>query len=447
MDSIDEEEIKNTGTYSVRLPWSEIRANVYPFFQNSNPTGDAGAFRRARTRLMKTLPFRSLRLASLDSAFDKMPKGTNLGAPTFSNDKKFAKMYLERAKSITSADDLFEFVVFWRGQPNGTPVPKQRTVMGGDHLDTILWERILIPLLDVLRKVPGNAAWNDPDYVDLAITELLEYAGRNKLVIVSGDQSKYDAHLSAPIINVVFDFLESVFQASDSFIINVLREHFLHGGLICPDGILTGRNGAVMSGSGGTNPVDGLGNQFASYYVAEAFGCELARMEVMGDDFVDVFTKDVLDDLEEIMESIGLVVNKEKQFVSDRSCHYLQRWHSLDYKIDGICRGVRSPFRALNGMMSRERTVSGWNEMMDSVRWYMQGEMVRWDKRFVPFVKLMKEGDRVTKAGIDPYEVVQRAGGTKKVRRVLRIQSFPFNVKEPEGIDKFAITKVLRSLM
>lgn len=446
MDAIDDKELKKIGTFSVRLPFEEIRDTLYAYFDNPNPLGDPKSFRMARERLMSLVPYRSLRSAPLTHAFGKMPKGTNLGCPLFSNEPEDAYVYLERARTIKSASEIYPFVLFWRGQANGTPIPKQRHVCGGDHVDTILWESLLIPLLETLRRMPGFAAWNDISYIDETMTELLQFADRLNTVVISGDFKNFDTTLSSHIINTCFDCCESWFQKNDSRIINILREEFLTTGVICPDGVLSDRNGAVMSGSGGTNIIDSLANLFAAEYVSARTGVDLRRCEVMGDDSVSVYELDLSQDLEEIMAEIGLVASSDKQFISARSCHYLQRWHSLDYTIDGVSHGVRSPYRFLSGAMSYETLRGGWNKFMDSTRWVMQLEQCRWDKRFKSLVAFVKEGDSVLRSGMDPVDVFKAAGGPSQIRKVMRIESFPFNVKEPEGVAAFATTSVLRAL-
>lgn len=446
MDQIDEEEIDKIGTYSIRLPFEKIRDSLFEYFQNDNPLGETQSFEIARGKILSLIPFRSLRRASLTSAFQKMPTDTNLGAPTWSRSREYAGSYLERATSIESYLDIEPFTLFWRGTANGTSIPKQRHVMGADHVDTILWETILIPLLDVLRDKSGFSAWKSPNDVDLAITELLTFAKRNGREVVSGDHSKFDTRLSRHIINVCFDFIESSFSAADAPIINILREEFLYTGVICPDGLITGKDGGVMSGTGGTNLIDSLGNYFASEYVAAVLKVNLERVEILGDDFVSVWSSPVSGELEDVMLEIGLATNSEKQFISDSSCHYLQRWHSMDYLVNGLARGVRSPFRALNGMMSYERLRDKWNKYMDSARWIMQANMVEWDKRFRSFVGILKKGDEIMSSGMDPVAIFKAAGGSAKIRQVLGIASFPFNVKRPEGVDAFSVTRVLRSL-
>jgi len=446
MDQIDEDEIKKIGPYSIRLPFDKIRGGLLEYFETPNPRGDPWCFEYARQRLMRLVPARSLRPLVLDSAFGFMPKETNLGLPLLTRSKEDAVQYLRRARYINSYLQIYPFVLFWRGQPNGTNEPKQRHVSGADHVDTILWESFLQPMLVALRSQKGFAAWNDAEYVDLAVTELLSNSVGMGYEIVSGDHSHFDSHLSMNIINTVFDCVEAWFESSAARTINVLREEFLHTGIVCPEGWWDGRAGAVMSGTGGTNMVDSLGNLFASWYCAARTGTELFRCEVLGDDFVSVWTNPISDHLEELMSEIGLVTNQDKQFISASSCHYLQRWHSMEYTLDGIARGVRSPFRALNGMLSYERLRRGWNKYMDSARWIMQGEQVRWDKRFGRFVALLKKGDSVMSSGVDPTDVFKLAGGSTVVRRVLGIESFPFNVKNPEGVSSFAITGVLRAL-
>jgi len=56
----------------------------------------------------------------------------------------------------------------------------------------------------------------------------------------------------------------------------------------------------------------------------------------------------------------------------------------------------------------------------------------------------MKKGDVILSTGIDPTEVIRRAGGPSHVREALGIASFPFNISAPEMVETFSVTRALR---
>jgi hypothetical protein len=317
-----------------------------------------------------------------------------------------------------------------------------------DHAETILGASILHPVLDVLSQRPGFSAWRDDLSVDMAITSLLEHATKLDVSIVSMDYSGFDSSVSASLIHIIFELLRYWFAERDVLRLNLLESVFTSSGLVCPDGMWLGRDGSVPSGSALTNLIDSLVNLVAGLFVARVLGVQLVRYEVLGDDSVFLFSRSLPGaEISQAVKELGLETNPDKVWVSKESAHYLQRLHSINYQIDGVCRGVRSLYRTLSGMMSYERwTSEGWSGYMDTARWIMQAENARWHPRFRDFVRFMRAGDRILLSGLDPVEIFKRAGGSDKVRSVLSIASFPFNVQNPEGVNSFVTTRFLRSL-
>jgi hypothetical protein len=325
-----------------------------------------------------------------------------------------------------------------------------------DHLETIWGLTILYPVLNRLRVLTGFSAWSSDVAVDDAVTTLLEKAENQGLTIISADYSNFDASVPAHIIQCVFDLLRYWFTDETESRLDVLESSFSTLPLITPDGVFEGRNGGVPSGSALTNLVDTLVNLIAGKYAAKRLGIELMSYEVLGDDSIFVFKPTPkLEDLSAAFMELGLDSNPEKQFVSTRSAHFLQRWHSLDYRLSGKCRGVRSIYRTLNGMMSLERWINTETDEIDedskfkylmSARIIMQANNVRWHPMFKEFVELMKEDDKILKTGIDPTTVFRRAGGSDAIRSALSIASYPFNQQDPDMVDEFAVTAVLREL-
>jgi hypothetical protein len=448
LTAIDEKEISKIGPYSIMLPWSERRDSVTEF-EHQDFRGDETILDRIVGNVSKLFPPSAFRPMDLSTAFEAMPHGTMLGLPTMSSDESRGVEYLQRALTLVSANEIYPCVAGWRGQPKGLhEVPKQRLVWMFDHTETILGLSILYPVLNRLRVLPGFSAWSDDLSVDEEVTKLLVDAKRSGLTIISADYSNFDASVPYILIDCVFDLLRYWFADGAKSRLDILEECFSTVPLITPDGIFKNRKGGVPSGSALTNLVDTLVNLIGGYYVAAVLGIRLQKFEVLGDDSIFVFnpTPDVKE-LSEAFKQLGLDSNPEKQFISNQSCHFLQRWHSLEYQLNGISRGVRSPYRALNGMMSLERGIKSKEiRYLISSRLIMQAENTRWDPRFKDFVKLMKEGDMIMRSGTDPVEIFRRAGGSEVIRSALSIASYPFNQQDPDAIEMFATTSVLREI-
>jgi hypothetical protein len=448
LTAIDEKEISKIGPYSIMLPWSERRDSVTEF-EHQSYHGDDTILDRVVQDVAKLFSQSGFRPMDLNTAFEAMPRKTMLGLPTMTSDESFAEQYLQRAINLVSANEIYPCVAGWRGQPKGLhEVPKQRLVWMFDHVETILGLSILYPVLNRLRVLPGFAAWSSDLVVDDSISRLLNQANRSRLTIISADYSNFDASVSYTLIDCVFDLLRYWFVEDAKSRLDVLEDTFSTVPLVTPDGVFENRKGGVPSGSALTNLVDTLVNLIAGKYVASRLGIKLQLFEVLGDDSVFVFNPSPkVEELSEAFKELGLDSNPEKQFISDQSCHFLQRWHSLAYQLNGVSRGVRSPYRSLNGMMSLERGIDSKEiRYLISSRLIMQAENTRWDPRFKMFVKLMKEGDAVMRTGIDPVEIFRRAGGSDVIRSALSIASYPFNQQDPDAIERFATTSVLREL-
>jgi len=445
LTGIDEHEESKIGPYSIMLP-SDERLNSLREYWNQRWAPDEAAFNRAFKSVCSILPQGSLRPCVFSVAYNLMPKDTSLGLPYLTSDRSFAELYFDRAISMSSPEELYPCVWFWRGQPKGLKeTPKQRDVWGFDHAETILGATILYPTLDALKQRHGFSAWLGSPFVDVEATRLLKRASGRR--IISMDFSGFDSSLSRALLDFVDLVLCDWFVEAVHDRIKLLGVISASVPIVVPYDVLDGRNGGMPSGSVLTNLRDTIANLLAGFYCAYRNATTLNDFLVLGDDGVYLFEDD-LDPkvVSDSMSELGLESNPEKQFISTRSIHYLQRWHSLDYVRDGLCVGVHSPYRTLSGMMGYERFKNGWNKYMDTSRWIMQVENCSWDPRFPNFVKFLVDGDKILKSGVDPRTVFKRAGGSEVIRSVLDIASFPFNVKNPDRVNEFKTTELIREI-
>jgi hypothetical protein len=445
LTGIDVEERDKVGPFSLMDPYEKRRQSVLEYWhQVWNP--NESALNQAVLSLQALVPFRSLRPDSIDTAFDLMPKDTSLGLPWLTRDRAFAADYLQRARTCMSIDDVYPCVLYWRGQPTGLHSrPKQRTVWGMDHVDTIVGATILYPLLRALNSRPAFSAWIGDWAVDEASDHLLHAA--NGRMIISSDYHGFDMSVPGECQQLIDSIWCGMFIESATPTIRLLGEICRSIPLVVPGEILGGRKGGIASGHVLTNMKGTFVNLLAGFYCAARLKVQLEEYMVLGDDSVFLFSDDVnIDELSICMHELGLEVSPDKQYLSRRSLHYLQRWHSLDYVVDGLCVGVHSPYRTLSGLTGYERFRQGWSKYMDTSRWIMQVENCRHDPRFRAFVAFLLKGDKILSSGMDPVEVFKRAGGAEMIRSVLNVASFPFNVKNPERVREFETTRVIREL-
>jgi hypothetical protein len=439
--------MEKIGPMSLIKPWSERKESLLQYWKQSCDP-DSHALIQAMDSVKSILSKRSLRAASFSTAFKMMPSDTSLGAPWFSRDRKFVGDYYERATQMQYPDDLYPCYILVRGQSAGRTETKNRNVWAFDHSETILGATILYPLLNALKQHEGFAAWVGAWAVDAEATRLLSKAQGRR--ILSSDYSGFDASVSRLLLDAADDIMKYWFEDSVGGRIDLLGEIFATVPIIVPGEILDGRNGGVPSGSVLTNMKDTLVNLLAGFYYAFRSGTKVEDFMVLGDDSVFLYADDIIDRVPELANELGLDANPDKQFVSDKSLHYLQRWHSLDYMPDGIAKGVHSPYRSISGMLHYER----WRKYdentkkhFDSTRWIMQSENCNnhpfFETRWVPF---WYDGDSNLKSGIDPMTAMRLAGGSDKIRSVLNIASFPFNQKDPDRLNEFDTVRVIREL-
>lgn len=445
LTEIDEHEMNKVGPFSIMLPYSERVSDVTKYWdQHFNP--DESCLKAAFDSVCSILPKASLRSASLSTAFGMMPKDTSLGLPFLTRDRSQVGSYLQRAEMLSSPEEIYPCVLYWRGQPKGlTEIPKQRVVWGFDHAETIRGATILYPTLDALKQRPGFSAWLGSPFVDEEATSLLREARGRR--IFSMDYSGFDSSLHRSLLDLVDEVLCYWFVETSHDIIRLLGIISASVPIVVPYDVLSGRNGAMPSGSVLTNLRDTVANLLAGYYCAYRNGTRLDRYLVLGDDSVFLFQNELdAESISSAVDELGLSSNPDKQFISKESIHFLQRWHSLQYSRDGLNVGVHSPYRTLSGLLGYERFKQGWSKYMDTSRWIMQIENCLWDPRFSSLVAWLVNGDKILKSGMDPKTVFKRAGGSDVIRSVLDIASFPFNVKNPDRVNEFAATRLIREI-
>jgi len=449
LKEIEEKEALKFGPFSIRDPWALRKPLVEKYFSQVEVKSSI-SLRKAFLQLAKLIPAHSLTALDLDDSFHLSPKGKNLGLPAFSSDRKYEKSYLKKAKQIAAKgyiEDTFDAVIGWRGQPNGSTVHiKNRTVWMMSHVETYVATGVVNPLLAVLKIKPGFAAWNDLSYVDKRITRMMDRAKHN---ILSVDFSGYDQSLPSTIIRLAFDLLRLWFKERDAKRITWLERQFLSVGLVTPDGIYRGRDGGVPSGSGLTNLIDSLGQILAMFAACIDLGYTIRDFEVLGDD--GAFSYDQLIDVERMssyfQDLYGMSVSSDKGGFSIDSVQFLQRLHYRGYRRHGLCVGVRSLIRTLNGMCHLERLHRGLKPEFFSARLIMQCENARHHPNFRALVKYIFLHDRYLRH-LDPAEVFKRAGGVGFVEDVLGLRSFRFTDELPSrGLNEFDTVIELRRLL
>ena len=175
----------------------------------------------------------------------------------------------------------------------------------------------------------------------------------------------------------------------------------------------------MPSGTALTNLVDTLVNLIGARYVAECLDVRILDIMALGDDsVVQWYPSPPGDEVESVYAELGLVVSKDKQWVSPDSLHFLQNLHAIDRVVGGVSVGVRSIFRTANGMLSYERLRSGWSKYMDTTRWLMQADQSKFDPRFDTLMRWWTSKDKVVQSGMSPDSIFRAAGGAEVINRL-----------------------------
>jgi hypothetical protein len=380
-------------------------------------------------------------------SYERAPKDTWRGVPWCVNSRDYDDWYVKQAMKARSWEEIGSFVLGWRGQSQGLhEIPKQRVVAMASKVEGIKHGRLLYPYLEAARKTEGHSAWFSEVEVDRAITNQLTKArGRT---IISGDFAGMDQTISNPWFEILRVLYKRWFIPEVHADLDIMIDHAENARLVVPGAVYARtEKGSELSGREFTNCDDTNVSDIAYEYVAERAGTSVRSKELLGDDAVVTYEEDIDPlDISRFLGELGLESNPEKIFTSTDACHYLQRWHSLRYLIGGVAVGCHPPFRTLGHSLNLERWRPGWNKWMFTARLIMQTENCKNDPRFKDYVLFIKQGDKILSSGVDPAEVFRKAGGAEEVRKVLDIASFPFNQQDPDKVEIFRTTEVLREL-
>ena len=338
------------GPISVRLPFPERVPDVESYYSRfRQPDFDHSEIRRmAGFNPYEKFPVNRLRPISMEKAANQLPKNTNSGLPLF---RKRGEV-LEESIRLANEWRIFPSLLGWRGSAGqtGDRVPKQRVVWMADASGNILEARYQQVALPFYQSIPQFAAMTDLNAVDKVITNVLDLVGDDEQIIAT-DFSKFDQTLGPTQQGWFFHRLENMFNVSFHSELEWLSQRLCNVELLCTTTTRAVGEHGMPSGSVFTNLCDSTVNLDVQMSSPEVNRPHLVT--VLGDDGVSI-VKDVSNHLKHI-ERCGFEVNSEKQYVSKKATVYLQRLHHVDYRIDGICRGVVSIMRALNSLIYQER--------------------------------------------------------------------------------------------
>nr|UAW00476.1 MAG: RNA-dependent RNA polymerase [Porcine picobirnavirus] len=402
-----EEDLRaKVGPMSVIRPFSARQADVESYYTGvqlpSKPISD-----NALSAVLDLFGNSNhIRLKSQEKVWEDLDsKSRSAGAPMMVSKRKAIDKTLP---AVFSAPDLLQTpnwhghtacIMFSRGQEGGPePADTKNRVIWGAPLGEILAEgQFYQPKIALKKSLPEFPHLRGGDAVDERCTGLLTTKNPRDLVVCT-DFDKYDQHYNENMQNfarqinahllggVDHPWLENVFPAKFSIPI------------VCTKSVTFKGKHGMASGSYGTNDDETdshTGLQFEAAQAAHETLNEYSQRN--GDDGALSYPGITVKQVVTCYTQHGMEMNVSKQWASNNDMVYLRNWHSLDYKIDGICRGVYSTFRALGRLRYQERYYDPehWGPEMVTLRAWSILENCKWHPLFEPLVDyVMEKGDK-----------------------------------------------------
>lgn len=408
---LENSEFPKCGPYSVKASYEDRVPLIEPYFKNKNPilerasNVDKDCWEYAFQKVLSFMPRRRLRPQSTLTSCLKLKKNTNWGWPFFLNGKESWESYLKYLDIYRYTIEFRTIFIFpsllgWRGQCKNRVEVKNRIVFMYSHILTILEKCYVDPIVEILKERDEFIMMKGERHCAEVITSILNKARTSRSFVLGFDASAYDTSINKFLILEAFRIIKEWYQEDCGPEIDFIAMQFRSSDLLGEWELWYGRESSVPSGSCFTNILDSLVQLLLFHYTvkkssSDPSDLDLASITVMGDDGVwlikDIKLGFVIDLLS---EHFGITLNPEKQYYSDITTSFCQKLYSLDY-LDyfGICIGVRSLYRTLNGMISLEVFKPGFTPVDHSIRWIMQIENCYGHPFWEEFIDFVITGD------------------------------------------------------
>lgn len=397
-----------------------------------------------------------LRLKGNLATWEGMKKSTSSGSPFFTKRKGvFEKTIPAICDSHTMLQKLRErtysmcAVLGWRGQEGGPEDDdvKQRVIWMFPMAANIRELSLYQPLIAACQRFNLIPAWNGNDTVDEEVTALFDTKAKDDVIICT-DFTKFDQHFGRDMQNCAFEILRALTSRSvdsEEWFERVYRIKYEIPLAYKYGELRTGEHG-MASGSGGTNADESLAHRCLQLEAAITSGAELNPHSMcLGDDGILTYPGIDLDHVIKSYSSHGQEMNESKQDVSKEECTYLRRWHSTNYRPDGLSRGVYSTYRALGKLMGQERFYDPkqWGPEMLVMRSLSIIENCKWHPAREEFLEFCVKGDKF-RLGLDIDGFFERLDTLYRSSELA--QSFGAYTKDNAGINSWWVVDALKKM-
>nr|UAW00779.1 MAG: RNA-dependent RNA polymerase [Porcine picobirnavirus] len=427
------------GPMSIMKPLSERMEDIDHYYDDillpSTPVSEVAL----KAVIAEFRAIKGLRVRSQPSTVDKMKKSTNSGSPYFTKRKLVVDKTIPCAVKIYNKNngmqnypDVFQSltadfptygaitrrvltgsniwraaaVLGWRGQEGGPTDDdvKQRVVWMFPFAVNVRELQVYQPLIESCQKFNLVPAWVSMDSVDQRITAMFDTKGKDDVVICT-DFSKFDQHFNPDMSFAAHYILQKLLCGdvnSEDWLTSVFPIKYCIPLAYDYGKIRKGIHG-MGSGSGGTNADETLVHRALQYEAAISQHAMLnPNSQCLGDDGVLTYPGITVEDVVRSYSAHGQEMNTSKQYVSKHDCVYLRRWHHTNYRVNNVCVGVYSTYRALGRLMEQERYYDPeiWSKEMVALRQLSIIENVKWHPLREQFAEFCMKRDKY-RLGLD----------------------------------------------
>lgn len=356
-----------------------------------------------------------LEIRTAERTTEIMKKSTNSGSPFFTKRRAVVNKTIPVELDIRQPEVIQKLhyndwysaaVLGWRGQEGGPTDEdvKQRVVWMFPFGVNIRELQFYQPAIELAQRFNLVPAWVSMESVDQQITRLFDTKGKKDLIICT-DFTKFDQHFNKDMQDAARDIIASLLNSSarsQTWLSEVFDVKYMIPLAYDINSIRRGRHG-MGSGSGGTNFDETLTHRALQYEAALSKGQTLNPNSMcLGDDGILTFPGVTAKDVMQSYTAHGQDMNLEKQSESTHECTYLRRWHDTNYRINGVCAGVYSTYRALGRLCEQERFYDPevWGPKMVALRQLSIIENCKYHPLREKFAEFCMKGDKY-RLGID----------------------------------------------
>jgi len=403
------------GPMSIMKPLSERLEDIDHYYDDIGLSSVSISEQALNAVVSEFNQVRGLRVRSQDKTLLVMKKSTNSGSPYFTKRRSVidktapCEVFInhdEVIQKLASKEWKAAAILGWRGQEGGPAYDdvKQRVVWMFPFAVNLCELQVYQPFKEAAQRFDIVPAWVSMESVDRRITRLFDTKGKDDVVICT-DFSKFDQHFNQDMANGAKYILQHLLtndQSSSAWLDRVFPIKYMIPLAYDYGKVRFGKHG-MGSGSGGTNDDETLAHRALQYEAALSNHQRLnPNSQCLGDDGVLSYPGINVKDVIRVYTAHGQEMNASKQYISKHDCVYLRRWHHENYRVDGICVGVYSTFRALGRLMESERYYDPevWSSKMVALRQLSILENVKYHPERDAFLEFCMKRDKF-RLGLD----------------------------------------------